>query len=172
MNNEDLKKKIGDTTINVSVLRGLIITKSIDIDAYVGALITNYFVSSSKHSKFREMVLSDPYFSFGLKISILKKILNNIELKPYKGFKDDLHRIDILRNRFAHSTMFGFDGDLSYPAGEKPMKTKKAKEMYDEFMLLYPKVMEELSNLFWHIIGKPNPFKKEKKEENSVKKVG
>ena len=111
------------------------------------------------HSSFSTMVISDPYFSFGMKISILKKILHKIKWKSYDGFKDNLHRIDELRNRFAHSMMFGFDGDLIYPKGEKPMGIKKAKEMYDEFMSIYPKVVEELDNIFWHIIGKPKPVK-------------
>jgi len=157
MDIEELKKKIGNTKINVSVLRGLIITESVNVDAHIGSIITNYFVLSDKHSQFSEMVLSDPYFSFGMKINILKKILNKIGWKSYDKFKDDLHRIDNLRNRFAHSMMFGFDGDLIYPKGEKPMGIKKAKEMYDEFMSLYPKVVEELDRLFWHIIGKPKP---------------
>lgn len=157
MDNEELRKKIGNTKINVSVLRGLIITEAVNIDAHVGAIITNYFVLSDKHSSFSTMVLSDPYFSFGMKISILKKILNKIGWNPYKRFKNDLHRIDELRNRFAHSMMYGFDGDLIYPAGENPMKVKKAKDMYNEFMLLYPKVVEELDKLFWHVIGKPKP---------------
>lgn len=150
--NEELKKKIEQTIKEISDLRGIIITKSIDIDAYVGALITNYFVLSNRQSDFTTMVLSDPYFSFGLKISILKKILNKINWNPYKEFKDDLHRINELRNRFAHSVPFGFDGHLSYPAGEKPMKIKKANEMYDEFMSLYPKVLSELDKIFWFLV--------------------
>lgn len=150
--NEELKKKIEQTIKEISDLRGIIITKSIDIDAYVGALITNYFVLSNRQSDFTTMVLSDPYFSFGLKISILKKILNKINWNPYKEFKDDLLRINELRNRFAHSVPFGFDGHLSYPAGEKPMKIKKANEMYDEFMSLYPKVLSELDKIFWFLV--------------------
>ena len=42
------------------------------------------------------------------------------------------------------------------------MKIKKAREMYDEFMSIYPKVVEELDKLFWHIIGKPNPYNTQK----------
>ena len=160
MNQEEFKQKVEQTIKELSFLRGIIITKSIDTDAYIGAIITNYFVLSDKQSNFTQMVLTDPYFSFGLKISILKKILNKINWDSYKGFKDDLHRINELRNRFAHSVPFGFEGHLSYSAGEKPMKIKKAKAMYDEFMLLYAKVFEELDNLFWHIIGKPKPVKK------------
>ena len=162
MDNEELMKKVGNTKINISVLRGLVITEAVNVDAHIGAIITNYFVLSDKHTKFSSMILSDPYFSFGMKISILKKILNEIGWKHYDNFKKDLHRIDELRNRFAHSMMFGFDGDLIYPAGEKPMKIKKAREMYDEFMSIYPKVVEELDKLFWHIIGKPNPYNTQK----------
>jgi len=171
MNNKELAKKIEQATKEVSFLRGVVITKSVDIELLIGALITNYFVLSDKHSKFSEMVLSDPYFSFGLKINILKKILNKIEWNPYNGFKDDLDKIQRLRNRFAHSGMFGFDGNLIYDKGEKPMEIKKAKEMYGEFIPLWAKVIEELNKIFWHIIGKPNPFKKTKDGENSLKKV-
>ncbi len=157
---EELAKKIEQTTKEVSFLRGVVITKSVDIEMYIGALITNYFVLSDKHSKFSAMVLSDPYFSFGLKINILKKILKKINWTSYDGFKEDLYKIQQLRNRFAHSGMFGFDGDLIYDKGEKPMEIKKAKEMYDEFIPLWSKVWEELDKMFWHIIGKSNPLKK------------
>lgn len=170
MDSEDLFKKAGKTRIDVSILRGLVITHAVDIEAYVGAIITNYFVMSNKHSEFSTMALSDPYFSFGMKLSIFKRILNKIELEPYEGFKEDLRRINELRNRFAHSMLFGFDGDLIYPAGEKPMKTKNAKKMYDEYIQLYGKVFKELEKIFWHIIGKPNPFENKQKED-SVDKV-
>ncbi len=154
---EEFKKKVEDTVKEVSLLRGVVITKAVDIDAYIGAIINNYFVVSSRASEFSTMVLSDPYFSFGLKISIFKQILNKIEWTSYKEFKDDLHRIDELRNRFAHSMMFGFEGDLIYYKGEKPMGIKKAKEMYDEFILLWSKVLEELDKIFWNVIGKTRP---------------
>jgi hypothetical protein len=163
---EELKNTIGNTKIDVSVLRGLVITEAVNIDSHIGAIITNYFVLSDKHSSFSTMVLSDPFFSFGMKINILKRIINKLGLKVYDRFKDDLHRANELRNRFAHSMMFGFEGDLIYPAGEKPMKIKKAREMYNEFMLIYPKIVEELDNIFWILIGKPNPFKKQGDTKN------
>lgn len=156
---EELKKKIEQTTKEVSFLRGIVITKAVDIELMIGALITNFFVLSDKHSKFSEIVLSDPYFSFGLKINILRKILTKINWTSYKGFKEDLDKLRIIRDRFAHSGMFGFDGDLIYDKGEKPMEIKKAKDMYDEFIPLWAKIFEELDKIFWHIIGKPNPFK-------------
>ncbi|MBS3091493.1 hypothetical protein J4217_03545 [Candidatus Pacearchaeota archaeon] len=158
--NEDLRKKIEQMVKEVSFLRGVVITKSVDVELMIGAIITNYFALSNKHSDFSTMVLSDPYFSFGLKINILKKILNKINWSSYDGFKEDLQRIDTLRNRFAHAHMFGFEGDLAYPAGEKPLKVKKAKEMYDEFIPIWLKVFEELDNVFWQIIDKPKPVKK------------
>jgi len=156
---EELKNKIEQTTKEVSFLRGLVITKAVDIELMIGALITNFFVLSEKHSKFSEMVLSDPYFSFGLKINILRKILKKINWTSYEGFKEDLDKLRRIRDRFAHSGMFGFDGDLIYDRGEKPMEIKKAKEMFDEFIPLWSKVFNELENIFWHIIGKPNPLK-------------
>jgi len=156
---EGLRKKIEQTTKDVSFLRGIVITKAVDIELMIGALITNFFVLSDKHSKFSEMVLSDPYFSFGLKINILKKMLTKINWVSYEGFKGDLDKLRRIRDRFAHSGMFGFDGDLIYDKGEKPMEIKKAKEMYDEFIPLWSKVFEELDKIFWHIIGKPSPLK-------------
>ena len=157
MDKEELGKKIEKTVKEVSFLRGLVITKAVDIELSIGAIITNYFVLSNKHSEFLSMVLSDPYFSFGLKINILKKILAKINWSSYNGFNEDLNKINLLRNRFAHSGLFGFDGDLIYDKGEKPMEIKKAKEMYDEFIQLWSKVFEELGRIFWHVIGKPKP---------------
>src|SRR3989344_1561885 len=168
MDAKDFKKKAMDTKVNVSIMRGLVITEAVNIDAHIGSIITNYFILSDKHSKFSTMVLSDPYFSFGLKINVLKKIINEIGWKNYNHFKEDLYRINELRNIFAHSLMYGVDGDLIFQKGEKPIETKKAKEMYDEFMSLYAKIVEDLDNLFWHIIGKPNPFKKPQDPEKSV----
>lgn len=77
-----------------------------------------------------------------------------MEWGSYDGFIVDLDKINRLRNRFAHSGMFGFDGHLIYDKGDKPMEIKKAKEMYDEFMPLWIKVWEELDKIFMHIIGK------------------
>ena len=160
MDNEEFNKKIQNITTNVSALRGFVITKAVNVEALIGAIITNYFVKSDKHSGFSTMALSDQFFSFGLKINIFKKILRKMEYTHYKEFKDDLDRLCRLRNRFAHAMMFGFEGDLIYDKGEKPMETKKAKEMYDEFISLYLKVMEELDKLFWHIIGKAKHVQK------------
>ncbi|MEK6853588.1 MAG: hypothetical protein AABX64_02800 [Nanoarchaeota archaeon] len=154
---KELEQKIQSTTINVSMLRGLVITNAVSIEAFIGAIIANYFVKSDKHSDFSTTALSDPFFSFGLKVNILRKIMRKINFSHYKTFRDDLDKMWRLRNRFAHSMMFGFDGELIYDKGENPMEKKKAKEMYDEFILLYPKVMGELEKLFWHIIGKPRP---------------
>ncbi len=161
MNKEEFTKKIENTIKEVSFLRGVVITKSVDIEAFIGAIITNYFVFSDKHSKFSTMALSDPYFSFGLKISILRKILKEINWSSYKDFREDLDKVVRLRNRFAHSQMFGFEGDLIYDKEEKPMEIKKAKELYDDFIPLWSKTINELKNVFWYIIGKPNPHKKE-----------
>jgi len=165
MDNEELKNKINQTITEISSLRGWIITKSIDIDSYIGAIINNYFVLSNRQSDFTTIVMSDPYFSSGLKISILNKIHNKLNWNSYVGFKKDLYRINELRNRFAHSVPFGFEGHLSYSAGEKPIKIKKAKEMYDEFMNLYSKILEELDKIFCFLV------EESRKRENSVTKI-
>lgn len=149
---EKLLEKIAQSRKEVSEMRGIIITKSVDIDGFIGAIITNYFVIPKMHSNFSLFVSSNPYFSFGLKIDILKKIINELKFEYYANFKDDLTRVNELRNRFAHSIQFGFEGDLAYSAGEKSIKIKKAKEMYDEFMGLYPKVKNELEKILQHII--------------------
>ena len=136
----------------ISDLRGAVITYAVDIEAYIGWIISIYFASSHKQYEFSTLVLSDPYFSFGLKISVLKKMLNQINWNPYKDFKKDLHRIEALRNRFAHSMVYGIDGELMYTEGEKPLKVKKAKEMYDEFFTLRPKVFEELKDVLLFLV--------------------
>ena len=156
MNNNEFKKKIGRTIKEVSYLRGDIITSAINIEGGIDAIILNYFIDQKKPSDFTGMVLSDSSFTFGLKLKIFKKILGKIELDTYPEFKDDLYRIMELRNRFAHSFMFGFDGHLSYPAGEQ-LKNKKAVEMHKEFMSLYLRANEELEKIFWFVIGKEKP---------------
>jgi len=165
MSQEDFKKKLAETRKEISYLRGIVITKSVDMDGFIGALIGNYFVKSDKQSDFLTIVLCDEYFSFGLKISILNKILSKMGWKPYSSFKDDLNQINRLRNRFAHALMYGLEGELSYSAGEKITKVKKAKEMYDEFMNLYPKVFEELNKILNHLL------EESKKSKQSAQKV-
>lgn len=157
---EDLKKKIKDTIINVSVLRGLVTTKAIDIEGMIDAIIEAYFIKSEKQSDFLVIVLSNPYFSFGLKIDILYKVLNKISFDTYEGFKSDLYKIRDLRNNFAHAFMFGFDGDLTYSKGEKTGEIRKAKEMYDEFMSLYLKVYEQLNKIWEFLIEELKKGKK------------
>lgn len=103
---EKLLEKIAQSRKEVSEMRGIIITKSVDIDGFIGAIITNYFVIPKMHSNFSLFVSSNPYFSFGLKIDILKKIINELKFEYYANFKDDLTRVNELRNRFAHSIQF------------------------------------------------------------------
>src|SRR3989344_1594030 len=161
MDAEEFKKKFMKAKIDISVMRGLVMTEAVNIEAHMGVIITSHFAISNKHSDFSTMVLEDPYFSFGLKVNILKKIIKKIKWETYREFNKEIYRVEELRNIFAHSIMYGFEGDLMYQKRDKTMENKKAKEMYDEFMSLYLKVEEELDKLFWHIIGKPNPFKKE-----------
>jgi hypothetical protein len=154
MNQEDLNLKIINTIERVSFLRGLVITKFIDIEGYIEAIVKIYFVLPDKHVRFGDMVFSDPYFSFGVKRNVLLKILSQISLDTYKEFKEDLHKADKLRNRFAHSVMFGFDGHLTYQHSNKPtMEIKKVEEMYNEFMILWSRLYQELSRIFDYLVN-------------------
>lgn len=157
MDKEELKAKIEKTIKEVSFLRGLVITKFVDVEGMIGAIINNYFTLSNRQTDFSSMALSDPYFSFGLKRNILFKIIRKIEWKSFEGFKEELDRLNRIRNRFAHAVLFGFDGHLIYDKGEKPMEIKQAKEMFDEFIPLWSKVFEELDRIFLKIIGKAKP---------------
>ena len=149
---KELMNKIQKTVENVSFLRGLIITKFIDIESYIEVIIKNYFVISNKQISFREMALSDPYFSFGLKRRIFDKILVKINFETYKEFKKDLYKAERLRNRIAHSGMFGFDGHLIYH-DKKQEEIKKVEDMYNEFMALWVKIFAELRKIFDFLIA-------------------
>jgi len=154
MNNEKLKEKLRKTMKEVSDLRGEVITCAINIEGGIDGIIENYFILPEKQSDFSTIALSDESFTFGLKKMILFKILNQIQFPAYREFREELNKLNRLRNRFAHSFMFGFDGALTYPKGEKPMEIKMAKEMHDEFMKIYPKVFDELEKIFWFLLEK------------------
>lgn len=141
---ENLLEKHQRSISEVSFLRGEIITKTIDLEFLIGVILIKYFILPKKQSDFLIMALSDPYFSFGLKINLLSRVLYKIKSGDYKQIRTDLIRINILRNRFAHSKQMGFDGDLMYLKCVKSSGFKQARDMYNEFIKLYFKVQSEL----------------------------
>lgn len=158
INSNDFNKKIIETVEKVSLLRGLVITKFIDIEKYIEVIIENYFVLPGKGIMFKELVLSDSYFNFGLKKKILLGIIDKIKFEENEKFEKDLYKIEKIRNRLAHSGMFGFDGHLIYQGDKKVMEIKEVEELYNDFMLLWVKIYPELQKIFQKVIETPKPL--------------
>ena len=157
MNKEEL-----NTLLNkIAQYRGVIITDSINIEGMINSIIINYFVKEEKHSKFLMNVVSDEYFSFGLKINILEKL--NFDI--YKEFFQDVRRVNNIRNIFAHCTPT-LDGGLSfYNKNKKTQETKKLEELHKEFLEKIKKVDGQLEKLFWKLVEE----NKREKDKNGNK---
>ena len=154
MNESDLNSVMN----KIAQYHGVIITDSINIEALIKSIIINYFVKENKHSEFLIKVITDEYFSFGLKINILEKL--NFDV--YKGFFEDIRRMNNIRNIFAHCLPGSFTGGLSYYNDKK--KTHEVRELEDfhkEFLEKIKKADEQLHKIFWKLVEEN---KKEKEE--------
>ena len=84
----------------LSKYRAEVIERFITVEWMINAIICQYYLKCVIKSFMLE-VLYDEYFSFALRRRILEKILKKIN-KYEKQIIDDLHRLNNIRNYFAH----------------------------------------------------------------------
>lgn len=84
-----------DTTL--AKLRGDVINRTINIETIMSSIITQHYFGRIVKGFFID-VLYDEGFSWRLKCSILRKIIEN----PDKQKLNELDRVSGIRNRFAH----------------------------------------------------------------------
>ena len=97
--------------------RGDVVDKFADLETFVNLIICHYFLKRID-PKFILEVLYDEQFSFGLRRNVLEKVVPDFDRKQM----ENLHRINKLRNYFAHCglTMSGPPfGDSVYPSPRK-----------------------------------------------------
>ncbi len=81
----------------LSKYRSEVIGKFINIEWRINAIISQHYFKTVSMPFFLE-VLYDEYFSFALKRRILQKIIPDLDNKK----KQDLNRLNTIRNYFAH----------------------------------------------------------------------
>ena len=139
----------------LSKWRAEVIERAINVEWLINAIICqNYLKKTFKN--FLLEVLYDEYFSFALKRRILEKILRQIDNQNNKPKIDQLNRINIIRNYFAHCNQQFFEIGDDIGKVPDPRKTNRAinfKILYEEFMSIVGDVELWLSKIFKSIGG-------------------
>lgn len=126
--------------------RGFVLERSVNLEWLINATISQHFFGQVRWD-FISTVLYDEYFSFGLKCSVLEKILGD----GAKRTVDDLRHLGKIRNHFAHrgphvstpSNPTAFAPDPR--AVEKPLNFE---QLFQDFRDLYPKVEKAIIESF------------------------
>lgn len=140
----------------LSKVRAEVIEKSINIEWIIHAIISQHYFKKVLKPFILE-VLYDEYFTFALKRRILEKIIVNLD----KQKKDDLNRLNTIRNYFAHCNQELFEGPIK-PGPEArgivpdPKNIEKAidfDKLYKEFMEKEISISAYLFDIFKNIGG-------------------
>jgi hypothetical protein len=153
------KEQISKIANKIAQYRGVIIHNSISIDALLGSIIAVYFARDDKNNEFNRKVIDDEYFSFGLKIRILEKL----NFDAYKGFFEDIRRINNIRNLFAHQVPTLDEGFICQNFKEEKNETKYMSDLHKEFLEKIKKVDEQLNRIFFKLV-------EENKKDSETKK--
>lgn len=139
----------------LSKWRAEVIERAINVEWLINAIICQHYLKKTFENFLLE-VLYDEYFSFALKRRILEKILSQIDNENNKPKIDQLNRINIIRNYFAHCNQQFFEiGDVIGKVPD-PRKTNRAinfETLYEEFMSIVGDVELWLSEIFKSIGG-------------------
>jgi len=138
---------------NISKYRAEVIERFINIEWLINALISqHYFKRVIK--PFLLEVLYDEHFGFGLRRSILKKIIKDIDNQKVQ----DLNRLNTIRNYFAHCNQEIIEGPNKTQTGKiiDPRNIEKEvnfESLYAEFTQIAGGVEEYLAKLFQDLGG-------------------
>lgn len=143
-------------TPTLSQMRAEVIEKFINLETIINAIISQHYFGKV-HKPFFLEVLYDQHCTFGLKRSILEKIIPNL----HKTQLQNLHRLSHLRNYFAHTGPEIFEREEILSKGQPgivpdPRKLDKAidySQLYEEFQKLEPAVAEYLFKLYQELGG-------------------
>lgn len=152
---------------NINSVRGNIVNAFVQIEMLVNAVLTNYFALEERHSDFLTSFLADEYCTVGLKIKVMEK--NIKEDKTYKGFYEDLRRLNNIRNMVAHSMPSSFPNKLAV-FSSKEMKQVDIGILEKEFKEKDNKVHSSLFGLVGFLINE-NRKKKGLKPVDVISKL-
>ena len=139
----------------LSKWRAEVIERFINVEWLINAIICQHYLKKT-FTNFLLEVLYDEYFSFALKRRILEKILSQIDNQNNKPKIDQLNRINIIRNYFAHCNQQFFEIGDDIGKVPDPRKTNRAinfETLYEEFMSIVGDVELWLSEIFKSIGG-------------------
>lgn len=123
-----------ETTDKVSAYRSEVIEGFILLEAIVDCFINTHYMGKPSMA-FHQEVLYDEYFSFGLKVRIVEKILGSEE----KTMVQSLRRVNNIRNLFAHYAKLRYEGGESFAPNPRKLDKKLDFEaLYAEFMKIVP----------------------------------
>jgi len=123
-----------ETTDKGSAYRSEVIEGFILLEAIVDCFINTHYMGKPSMA-FHEEVLYDEYFSFGLKVRIVEKVLDSEE----KTVVQSLRRVNNIRNLFAHCGMLRYEsGEVFAPNPRKLDKKLDFEALYAEFMERVP----------------------------------
>ena len=135
----------------LSKYRSDVIEKFINCEMIISAIISQHYFKKI-FIEFLLEVLYDEHFTFGLKRSILEKIVPDLN----KAKINDLNRLNRIRNYFAHRNQEFFFGPEKPEPGTKgvipdPRDVKKEidfEKLYKEFIKKEPEVTRYLADIF------------------------
>lgn len=147
------KEEIKILNNKIAQYRGVIIHDSINVEALMRAIIAIYFARDDKNNEFNRKVIDDEYFSFGLKVRILEKL----NLEVYKGFFEELRRINNIRNTFAHQVPTLDEG--FFKKDNEKNEVNYMADLHKEFLEKINRVDEQLHKIFMKLVEERNDEK-------------
>lgn len=145
------REELGKAYQKIQNYRGSVIGKAIDIEAKIDAILNLYLSKESTQHEFMHKVLDDEYFSFGLKIRILKKINLGLDKKLIKK----IERMKNIRNEFAHRVpgVIPKAGHLSISFDDITKDNpKRIEESFEGFAKLINEIEPELDKIFFKLV--------------------
>jgi|GEM_PF-1558777 len=130
---------------NVSKMRAEVIETLIGLEACIDALIGLHYLGRVSLAFYHE-VLYDEYFSFGLKVRILEKILA-AEGDKHRQQTEKLRRLSNIRNLFAHCGVKRYDAATKRTFVPNPRNPDEALDfdaLHKEFFGTVPEVRDLL----------------------------
>ncbi len=142
----------------LSKARANVIEKFIVMDNLINAIISQHYFKKVSMG-FVLDVLYDEYFSFGLKRSILEKIVPDID----QDKRNKIGRLNTIRNLFAHCGPKLWEG-INGPPGahafrrripnpRKPKESLDFDALYNEFIGIEPEIITYLSKVYIDLGG-------------------
>jgi hypothetical protein len=136
--------------------RGEVIEKFINLETIINAIISQHYFKKVRQDFFFELLYNQS-FNFGLRISILEKIVPNID----KIKIEKLRKLNAVRNYFAHcgpeifpTRSTGIDkekGRVPHPADYQ--KSIDFDNLYQEFIKTEPEISVYLGQIFTNMSG-------------------